>query len=720
MSNDIANLRFAVDSTQLKRATGDLKNVSSESGKATGSISGMGRSFLRLAVPIATLGGAVQQMRAITREAEMFERQMLRTNAVVEATGATAGFTADQLREQARALAFATLESTEGVMQAQQVLLTFRSVSGDTFTRATELAADLATVTGGSLTGSMQQLGRALEDPVQGITALRRSGVSFTDSQKELIASLTESGDLLGAQNVILDELAQQYGGVARAEAMGLAGAQDTLGQSVQELRLAIDDFLGSSERLTNWYNAASGVVQEFTAILASGQIQFYIQSVANEFEYLWQDVQAAMGLITDLVGQASQMWGQSGVDAVGFLRDAFGNLVPNIKTAVQLATIELLVLVDRAALYGRAIANSLDPRNWRDGISFADFVEEENRRIDSVRMASINAILQERDAAIEATSERRKVILEQGQLVRQEWEREQRELERLAFVAGDTARMVTEGMESASGSARDFTSDLQSLRTALGTDMENAASMYLTRLELIADAEAEAALSAEEANDLRARSYEAYQDKLTELAEAGSRERQRIMEQEEAQRAQREMAQMTALQGFFGNLAYIAQQGGEESFKAYKALAVVEAGIAGSLAFVKALAAAPPPFNFMLAGSVAAATAVQMAMIQGQSYKQRAMGGQVSAGDSVLVGERGPEVLRMGSSGGHVTPNHQLQGGGVPSVTVVLQISTGVQETVQAEIVGLMPVISEQTQQAVISAISQGGSMSKAVGKRR
>ena len=61
----------------------------------------------------------------------------------------------------------------------------------------------------------------------------------------------------------------------------------------------------------------------------------------------------------------------------------------------------------------------------------------------------------------------------------------------------------------------------------------------------------------------------------------------------------------------------------------------------------------------------------------------RRAAGGPVSAGQSYLVGERGPELLTMGSAG-HVTPNHALmashpamQGGG-RSAPAVIEIRSG------------------------------------------
>ena len=87
------------------------------------------------------------------------------------------------------------------------------------------LAQDMSAVFGQDLSSSAVQLGKALEDPVEGLTALRRVGVSFTESQKELIKSLVEAGETAEAQRIILDNLARQVGGAGEAEAGGLVGA---------------------------------------------------------------------------------------------------------------------------------------------------------------------------------------------------------------------------------------------------------------------------------------------------------------------------------------------------------------------------------------------------------------------------------------------------------------------------------------------------------------
>jgi len=83
------------------------------------------------------------------------------------------------------------------------------------------------------------------------------------------------------------------------------------------------------------------------------------------------------------------------------------------------------------------------------------------------------------------------------------------------------------------------------------------------------------------------------------------------------------QMAKLDIYQSAAGGIAdtfqAIAQAGGKQSkkaFLAYKAFAMAEATIAGHQAILKALAAAPPPYNFVLAGIAGAATAVQIGMI--------------------------------------------------------------------------------------------------------
>lgn len=171
----------------------------------------------------------------------------------------------------------------------------------------------------------------------------------------------------------------------------------------------------------------------------------------------------------------------------------------------------------------------------------------------------------------------------------------------------------------------------------------------------------------------------------------------------------------------FFGNLAAIAKEGGEEQFQRYKNLASAQAAISAALAVSSVLgdATVPTALRVPLAFSIGALAAVQVAQIQGQEYQgARAMGGQVQGGGRYLVGENGPEVLQLGSQGGNVTPNHALDGS-APPITNVFQISTGVAETAQAEIMKFVPYIQKVIKNTVIGESRKGGAMSRAVGAR-
>jgi len=93
-----------------------------------------------------------------------------------------------------------------------------------------------------------------------------------------------------------------------------------------------------------------------------------------------------------------------------------------------------------------------------------------------------------------------------------------------------------------------------------------------------------------------------------------------------------------------------------------------------------------------------------------------RAGGGDVSGGRSYLVGERGPELFIPGSSG-TIMSNNALSGssGGV-TVNQVINVTTGVQQTVRAEIMTLMPQIAGAAKAAVADAKLRGGSYAAAM----
>ncbi|MET4696090.1 phage tail length tape measure family protein [Endozoicomonas lisbonensis] len=187
------------------------------------------------------------------------EQRQLKTQALIKATGSSAGYTADQLDGMARATALNTLASTQQIREAQDVLLTFRSVSGPIFKDTIELSQDLAAVMGTDAKQAALQLAKALEEPTIGLSALRRSGVSFSESEKELIKDLAETNRLSEAQALILEKVRKQVGGAGSAEAGGLAGSVDTLSQRWQEFLESLGKTSGAAETSQWWIDQLAG-----------------------------------------------------------------------------------------------------------------------------------------------------------------------------------------------------------------------------------------------------------------------------------------------------------------------------------------------------------------------------------------------------------------------------------------------------------------------------
>ena len=90
---------------------------------------------------------------------------------------------------------------------------------------------------------------------------------------------------------------------------------------------------------------------------------------------------------------------------------------------------------------------------------------------------------------------------------------------------------------------------------------------------------------------------------------------------------------------------------------------------------------------------------------------KGLAGGGTVQRGRPYMVGERGPEMF-VPNTGGRIVSNGALPTGGATTVVNQnLNFSTGIQNTVRAEVLNMLPAIQQSTLQAVVDQKRRGGS---------
>lgn len=199
--------------------------------------------------------------------------------AVIKSTGGVAGVTAEAANKLADSLSTVTRFSDDAILSGENMLLTFTNIGKDIFPQATKTALNMSQALGQDLKSSAIQLGKALNDPIKGVTALQRVGVTFTQAQKDMIQSLVDAGDVMGAQKVILAELEKEFGGSAEAAGTTFAGKMDILQHKFENFQETIGNLLmpilskgmdaisGFIDRLVEWTDANPVLAQAITLV---------------------------------------------------------------------------------------------------------------------------------------------------------------------------------------------------------------------------------------------------------------------------------------------------------------------------------------------------------------------------------------------------------------------------------------------------------------------
>lgn len=290
----------------------------------------LGPAVLGTAVAgVAAVGGAFVTAIGNAQEAQDVFAQ---TEAVVKSTGEAAGLSAQQMGDLASSLSAASGKSTfgdEAILQGENLLATFTEIKDPVFKDATSAMVDMAAALKTDVAGGAIQLGKALNDPIAGVSALSRVGVSFTDDQKKVIESLVKTGDVAGAQKIILAELNKEFGGSAAAAANTFSGKIATLKDKFGELlETAGTKFLPVLTTVIDTLNSPqvqaiiSGLIDGvFNGIGAA--IEFVVPLLQTFTGYMQPTLEAVGYLITDFmtIGPLSSEFGED----LGYLAEQLG-----------------------------------------------------------------------------------------------------------------------------------------------------------------------------------------------------------------------------------------------------------------------------------------------------------------------------------------------------------------------------------------------------------
>lgn len=245
---------------ELKKVRADLKSMSADMAGISRAVGSVGSALKAAFVSVGIATG----IRAIIKATEESEAAIAQLDRALKSASSSVRLSSGDFQAFAKQMQNATTFTDEAVTGVETALLAFRSLSGGVILKATSAVLDLSAAMGTDLGSSAKLVGRALEDPEKGMSALARAGVVFSASQKEVIKSLAATGDKAKAQQIILDELAKRYGGAAEA-------ARNTLGGALTALGNTFGDLLEGDK---NSFKAATGSINDLTKSLNDPQLK--------------------------------------------------------------------------------------------------------------------------------------------------------------------------------------------------------------------------------------------------------------------------------------------------------------------------------------------------------------------------------------------------------------------------------------------------------------
>jgi len=242
------------------------------------------------------------------------EAAMAQTNAVIKSTGGVANVTADDVLNLAASLRDVSGADDEAIQASENLLLTFTNIrneagaGNDVFDQTTAAVLDMATSMNNGAIPSMEDLnsktilvGKAMNDPIKGLTALTRVGVGFKDGQREQIEAMVAAGDTMGAQKIILAELSKEFGGAAKAAGDTFAGAQAKAAQSIEDVQekfgaILLPVLTEVSAAFADMLTSIEPLIEIIGTVLAAA-----ISSTADALEDMVGPLQTILDLIPQL-----------------------------------------------------------------------------------------------------------------------------------------------------------------------------------------------------------------------------------------------------------------------------------------------------------------------------------------------------------------------------------------------------------------------------------
>ena len=211
----------------------NFRNLNKTLNKGNVALSVFRSKLLLASFGMALFGSTIGRTIKALEKQQSAEKKL---ESAIKSTGNTTGITIKTLMAYASSLQAVTKFGDEQIIAGQALMLTFTKIGRDVFPSAIEASLNLSEAMGQDLQQTIIQVGKALNDPVQGISALRRVGIQLSEQQKILIKGFVDTNDVASAQKVILQELEKQFGGMATSATQTIGGALAQLNNAWSDL----------------------------------------------------------------------------------------------------------------------------------------------------------------------------------------------------------------------------------------------------------------------------------------------------------------------------------------------------------------------------------------------------------------------------------------------------------------------------------------------------
>jgi hypothetical protein len=333
------------DSSSGQRALAQLDDRATKTGNHFDGLGTKLASFGKVAA--LGLGAAAVGVGAFLKSsaeaAEEARKVMAQTEAVIKSTGGAAKVSAKEVGSLADELAGFTGIDDEIIAGGANMLLTFTNIRNEVgkgnnvFDQATQAALNMSVALGKDMSSSAMLVGKALNDPIAGMSSLTRAGIQFTDQQKEQVKAMVAAGDTLGAQKIILKELETQFGGSAEAAASPMAKLKVVVGNLQEELGARLLPVIGR--------------VAEFLADKLPPALDKVSAAFAVVVEWVRQNWPAIQEVVASVVDAVMVIWDNFGSQIMAVASAAWDMIRSTVEAALD--TIQGIVKVVTGIIQG-------------------------------------------------------------------------------------------------------------------------------------------------------------------------------------------------------------------------------------------------------------------------------------------------------------------------------------------------------------------------------